>query len=382
MLETIGISCVNSVEGMYWKVWHIYARKEEPMKVSRFRLLPVGSWKPLGRARPRVVGFTLVELLVVIAIIGLLMALLLPAIQRVREAANRMRCASNLSQIALAFHNHHNDFNYFPTGGLSVSDGNDVVGQNYAADFKDASGAPVPRTWSGGYAPAVGPDQAWGWAYQILPYIEQTALYRNADDNAVRQTPIPLYFCPARRRPGVDINGWAQTDYAGSAGAYEEDSQWFAPAGWSRPTIRHSSGVIVSRAPSEPPSIRRVVDLESGIPDGTSNTILAGEKYLRRFQYNMAPPEDNDSFIAGFVNDVVRWARAPRLNEAQPFPDGKLYGSDANHPRRFGSAHRSGANFVFADRSVRLIRHGADPAIFYLLVIRFDYLAVDPAKVQ
>ncbi|GBD36375.1 hypothetical protein HRbin36_01498 [bacterium HR36] len=96
----------------------------------------------------------------------------------------------------------------------------------------------------------------------------------------------------------------------------------------------------------------------------------------------MAPPEDNDSFIAGFVNDVVRWARAPRLNEAQPFPDGKLYGSDANHPRRFGSAHRSGANFVFADRLVRLIRHGADPAIFYLLAIRFDHLAVDPAKVQ
>jgi prepilin-type N-terminal cleavage/methylation domain-containing protein len=97
-------------------------------------------------------GFTLIELLVVIAIIGLLMALLLPAIQRVREAANRMRCGSNLSQIALAFHNFHNDYNHFPTGG----------GPCWSS-----------RTILNGQ-PGQGPIQHWGWGYQILPYMEQS----------------------------------------------------------------------------------------------------------------------------------------------------------------------------------------------------------------
>jgi hypothetical protein len=81
------------------------------------------------------------------------MALLLPAIQRVREASNRMRCGNNLSQIAVAFHNLHNDFGYFPTGGTSIN--NDP---GTTADFT------LPRTFIGGQ-PATGPNQAWGWAY-------------------------------------------------------------------------------------------------------------------------------------------------------------------------------------------------------------------------
>jgi prepilin-type N-terminal cleavage/methylation domain-containing protein len=98
-------------------------------------------------------GFTLIELLVVIAIIGLLMALLLPAIQRVREAANRMRCGNNLSQIAMAFHNLHNDYNVFPTGGASWR--RTIVNNQPAGPI----------------------DQDWGWAYQILPYMEQQQLH-------------------------------------------------------------------------------------------------------------------------------------------------------------------------------------------------------------
>ncbi|MCS7168780.1 MAG: DUF1559 domain-containing protein [Gemmatales bacterium] len=166
------------------------------------------------------------------------MALLLPAIQRVREASNRMRCGNNLSQIAIAFHNYHNDFGFFPTGGASID--NDP---GTTVDFT------VQRAMVAGQ-PTTGPDQAWGWAYQILPYIEQDNVWRNPSDAAVRQTVIPGYFCPSRRRPGLDVNGLAQTDYAGCGGAFEAETSLFNP-GWSAVMIRHASGAIVTRTPSE-----------------------------------------------------------------------------------------------------------------------------------
>jgi prepilin-type N-terminal cleavage/methylation domain-containing protein len=314
------------------------------------------------RRNPR--AFTLIELLVVIAIIGLLMALLLPAIQRVREASNRMRCGNNLSQIAIAFHNHHNDFGYFPTGGASIND-----------DPGTTANFTLPRTFIGGQ-PATGPNQAWGWAYQILPYIEQRDLWLNPNDATVRQTPIPLYFCPSRRRPGVDVNGIAQIDYAGNGGAFEGQSGLFAP-GWGAVVIRHASGAIVTRTPSESPPFERVVTLDSGFPDGTSNTFLAGEKYVRRTQYQRGPHEDRDSFAAGFVCDTVRWARAPNQNLPQPLVD-----DTGDAPRRFGSAHVARVNFVFVDRSVRALSYRIDMTIFYLLAVKEDGQQINISLIQ
>src|SRR5438270_7532937 len=106
------------------------------------------------------IGFTLIELLVVIAIIGVLIALLLPAVQKIREAANRTQCANNLKQIGLAVHNFHDTNGVFPTQGGWWS-----TGVAY-----DPSGAPYSYKY-----------QTAGWAFQILPYIEQENLYKTSD---------------------------------------------------------------------------------------------------------------------------------------------------------------------------------------------------------
>jgi hypothetical protein len=250
-----------------------------------------------------------------------------------------------------------------------------VVLQSINDDPGTTANFTLPRTFIGGQ-PATGPNQAWGWAYQILPYIEQRDLWINPNDATVRQTPIPLYFCPSRRRPGVDVNGIAQTDYAGNGGAFEGQSGLFAP-GWGAVVIRHASGAIVTRTPSESPPFERVVTLDSGFPDGTSNTFLAGEKYVRRTQYQRGPHEDRDSFAAGFVCDTVRWARAPNQNLPQPLVD-----DTGDAPRRFGSAHVARVNFVFVDRSVRALSYRIDMTIFYLLAVKEDGQQINLSLIQ
>src|SRR5437868_259438 len=107
-------------------------------------------------------AFSMVELLVVIAIIAVLIALLVPAVQKVREAANVAQCKNQLKQIGLAFQTHHETFKVFPSGGTSCDDVDRTMRQN---------GAPANYT-----------SQSWGWAYQILPYIEQEKLWANKSD--------------------------------------------------------------------------------------------------------------------------------------------------------------------------------------------------------
>jgi prepilin-type N-terminal cleavage/methylation domain-containing protein len=294
-------------------------------------------------------AFTLMELLVVIAIIVVLIFLLLPAVQRVRESANRVSCASNLHQIGLAFHTHADTFHYFPTGG---------------------NGYTVARTLSGG-VPASYASQRWAWGYQLLPYVEQSNLYNDPSDEVVSGTPLRLYFCPSRRPPAALSGGpWAvhdypraMTDYAGNAGTTDRwgDGGGNYGDGSDGLVIRLGSSAFIG---------------PGDVPDGASNTLLVGEKHMNvAFVTTECQPDDNDGYVGGFQDDVVRWGAFP------PARDGRYpaYTPATEHPHiwQFGSSHPAGFQAVFADGAVHLIRFEIDPTVFRYVCSRNDGQVLD-----
>jgi len=295
-------------------------------------------------------GFTLVELLVVIAIVAVLIGLLLPAVQKVRESASRTVCGNNLKQIGLAFHMHHDQYGLFPTAGL----GDSVEG---------------PRSFANGI-PAVGTDQNWSWGYQILPFIEQEALWNNPSDQIVRGTPITIYFCPTRRKP-VALSGgdWqvfdypvAMTDYAGNAGTSTQDGDGGGIEGFGY------DGMV---AANQVGAITFAM-----ITDGASNTMLVGEKHMNlAFVTSECQPDDNAGYTAPIQDDVARWAVYP------PAPDfrGPEYTADTIHPGiwQFGSSHLIGFQSVFADGSVHVIRFSVDLTVFQRAASRYDGQSFD-----
>jgi len=290
-----------------------------------------GSTPPSSAPRQAGRGaFTLIELLVVIAVIAILIGLLLPAVQKIREAANRLSCQNHLKQLALGFHNHHDAHQYFPGGG---------------ADWWS-----FPKYVSGN--PAVGADQDAGWGYQVLPYVEGDNAWRGAggatDLDRARVavgTVNKLFFCPSRRAPQTTtfsdpsyLDGnptrTALCDYA--AGNYEE------------------TGVVRYRQP---------VTLAE-VTDGTTSTLLLGDKRMNRALLGRLQKDDDTGYTSGFDADVVRkTTEAPAPDYTAPTGDGKLL---------FGSSHPGRFNVAFVDGSVRSVSYTVSVAVFTRLGARAD----------
>ena len=354
--------------------------------------------------RPKT-AFTLVELLVVITIIGILIALLLPAVQAAREAARRLQCANNLKQIGVAALGHEQIQGHLPTGGWG--------------------------SWAGEPTRGFDKRQPGGWLYNILPYMEAQGLHDLAINQGLPndprygtirersemkqrfETPVTTFICPSRRKVmaypvDMDINNVPKTnvnpppvvagrsDYAGSVGdaitsdltkAFilklkngdeMSDKAWALYFPGSPGTL--ATGVI---------SRRSTVRLRD-IGDGTSNTYLVGEKNIMPDCYTDGSMiGDDQGWDASFCFDITRWSGIPRSyndttegmastleEDVRPWPD--TPGLDRRYS--FGSAHAGSFGMVFCDGSVHPISYSIDPESHHRLGNKADGRPVEGAK--
>jgi type II secretory pathway pseudopilin PulG len=294
-----------------------------------------------------------VELLVVIAIIGVLIALLLPAVQAAREAARQTQCSNNLKQLGLAANLFLEKNGFFPTGGW----GGDWVGD-----------------------PTRGYDhrQPGGWCYNLLPYIDERALHdsgskgdpsnRNQLNIVQTQMPLAMFICPSRRRatlypfqqrsfnnldypPSGMCN---KTDYAANCGSTnycEVDgmatslAQGDAKTDW--PADSNWNGICYVRSEVSPATIS----------DGQSCTLLFGEKEVDPNHYtDGATACDNHTMMLGFDNDLFRTTSTSAILVRDT--------PGLSSTSQFGSAHANIAIFVFCDGSIHKISYGIDATTF------------------
>ncbi len=367
-------------------------------------------------------GFTLIELLVVIAIIGVLIGLLLPAVQKVREAANRIQCVNNLKQMGLAFHNHHDSFGYLPSGGWGY-------------------------TWMGDPDRGQGISQPGGWLFNILPYMEQDNLWKlgstgnrsnTADLDPVKQARLAAmgaltvkgFYCPSRRPPqplpvsgsyrnvpltlntlmartAYVINGGNNVAKASTAGnflglrhfssgplSFAAADAYFAsrPAGTSSAIC--TSGTAPCAFGYNGIGFQRSQVTIADIGDGTSSTYMVGEKPMDPNFYTFGQPNnaanrdwgDDGCAYQGLDDDLVRWsgwvtvtgnaatAAITAFNTEPPWRD--TPGAFNALRSAFGSAHAGGFNMCLADGSVRTFSYNIDPETHRPLGGRNDGLVV------
>jgi prepilin-type N-terminal cleavage/methylation domain-containing protein len=336
-------------------------------------------------------GFTLIELLVVIAIIAILIGLLVPAVQRVRESANRAQCQNNLSQIAKASHNYHDQYGRLPPGYLGPTPAGNV--SNWSAPLTNVAPygwPPNPNTSLQG-GPFPFQNAQWvGVLTLLLPYMEQTPLYEafvaelggisyfglttsvyptatgnpnatgfyaNAQAVATATMPVPSYICPSDIDPGADaftfiafyvsvVGGnlnfdavyygalLGQSNYAGVAGSFDWLSPYIGPDPAVAGAPNFSQGIFTNRS--------QVTLSQISSRDGTSNTLMFGEQCTSSIVLSAGA---QPSLF------VPNWTGAGAISTYWGLPEPSQFYT-------FGSKHSGIANFAFGDASVRAIRTG------------------------
>ena len=343
---------------------------------------------------PRRRAFTLVELLVVIAIIGILIALLLPAIQAARESARRTQCLNQLKQLAISFHNHHDTHKHLPTGGWSWH-------------------------WVGYPEFGFGREQPGGWMYNVLPYMEEGNLHdygrgltgaaRNTATRDRVQRPFEGMTCPSRRRTNVyaiqdptkpfiycgPLEVCSKSDYAANAGdmissemgGYPTNMTEYQQAAnfdWET-NYKSAVNTLGEQKPTGVVFGRSEINFRM-VTDGTSKVYMVGEKYMSTDHYEDGLDfGDNEPAFSGNNTDTLR-ITAPHRGVRGKLPlrpdqrgssdDGINGGVPANPGYGgeliFGSAHSAGFNMSFCDGSARMIPFDIDPELHRTYGHRFD----------
>jgi prepilin-type N-terminal cleavage/methylation domain-containing protein/prepilin-type processing-associated H-X9-DG protein len=305
-------------------------------------------------------GFTLIELLVVIAIIAILIGLLVPAVQKVREAAARIQCTNNLKQLGLAIHNHHDAYKRIPYA-------------QYASGDTDRA----------------------GWIAMLMPFFEQpskivpytsgitAAGYKNVA--VPTNTPLALVICPSDGTRVDDSNSDGMTCYLAisAPGTHHRD---FIHAADSKGMFVYGYQYTTTPSPKAPPPKFPPVTLQS-VTDGTSNTLMLGERPpYPKDDWGAWTYAEQDSFYG--IGVTPGWFIYSTAENGSPCPTGTQYPHEPQSPptrcdlHHFWSKHTGGANWTFADGSVRFLTYNITPAMWVALATRAGGEVIDGSLLQ